>query len=75
MLARYGDPAQLAPTLLQQVPHQRRDGTIRYFCHWDPYHRYDGSRWDSETVAEAYLHEAESALAVITQMNIDGNLP
>lgn len=77
MVARYPNPAQLAPTLLQQVqpPRLRRDGSAQHFCHWDPYHRYDGSRWDTEPVSEAYLREADRAFDVIIQMLIDGNLP
>ena len=77
MVARYPNPAKLAPTLLQQVspPRMKRDGSIQHFCHWDPYYRYDGNRWNSSTVADDYLREADSALDVILQMLLDGNLP
>lgn len=76
MVARYPSPALLAPTLLQQVqPPRMKRGSPQYFCHWDPYYRYDGSRWDSDIVSKAYLREAERAFDVIIQMLLDGNLP
>jgi hypothetical protein len=77
MAARYPDPAKLAPTMLQQVrpPRLKGNGSTQYFCHWDPYYRYDGSRWNSETVSKDYLREADGAFNVINQMRIDGILP
>jgi hypothetical protein len=77
MAARYPDPTKLAPQMLKQVlpPRLKRDGSTQHFCHWDPYHRYDGSRWNSDTVSKNYLHEADSAFNVIIQMLLDGNLP
>lgn len=76
VVARYGDPAGLAPTLLRQIlpPQQRKGRSPRHFCHWDPEHRYDGSRWDSEPMSETYLREADKSIDVIIQMTIDGIL-
>jgi hypothetical protein len=76
VVARYGDPASLAPTLLQQIapPKPRKGRSPRYFCHWDPEHRYDGSRWDSAQISDDYLREADKSIDVIIQMSIDGVL-
>lgn len=76
VVARYGDPSSLAPTLLQQIapPKPRKNRGPRYYCHWDPEHRYDGSRWDSEPMSEIYLREADKSIDVIIQMTIDGVL-
>jgi hypothetical protein len=76
VVAKYGDPASFAPTLLQQIAPSktRKDGSTQYFCHWDPEHRYDGSRWNSEPMSETYLREADKSIDVITLMIIDGVL-
>lgn len=75
LAARYGDPASLAPTMLQQIkpPKKTRNG-IRYFCHWDPEHRYDGSRWGAAPMSQSYLNEANNCLDVIVRMLMDGVL-
>lgn len=76
VVAKYGNPASFAPTMLQQLkpPRKRKDGSIQYFCHWDPEHRYDGTRWDSEPMSGIYLREADKSIDVITLMIIDGVL-
>ena len=74
VVARYGDPASFAPTMLQQFSYLDLKGRLRHFCHWDPGHRYDGSRWDSEPMSESYLREADKSIDVIIQMTIDGVL-
>jgi len=73
VIASYGDPSSLAPTMLQQVatPKQVR-GRLRYFCHWDPEHRYDGVRWNLPTVSANYLLEAEKCHDVLVRMFLDG---
>ena len=75
LVARYGDPASLAPTMIQQIdPPQKTRRGIRYYCHWNPEHRYDGSRWGSAPMSNAYLNEASKCLDVIVLMIIDGVL-
>jgi hypothetical protein len=76
VVIKYGNPASLAPTMLQQIApaKTKQNGSTQYFCHWDPYHRYDGSRWNSEPMSKAYLHEADKCIEVITTMLIDGVL-
>lgn len=73
-VARYGDPASLAPTMLQKVALPKPSKGRSHGCHWDPKHRYDGSRWDSDQMSEAYLREADKSIDVIVQMTIDGVL-
>ena len=75
VLARYGDPSQFAPTMLHQVnpPTVKRSET-RYYCHWDPEHRYDGTRWTLSSVSVDYLREAEKAHDVIVRMFVDGEV-
>lgn len=75
VLARYGDPSQFAPTMLQQVnPQTVQRGEICYHCHWDPKHRYDGTRWTQSSVSVDYLREAEKAHDVIVRMFVDGEV-
>ncbi len=76
-VARYGDPSRFAPTMLHQVNParpDRRTGRMRYYCDWDPLHRYDGTRWDSDAVSENYLREADDAMVTIAKMTLDGVL-
>ncbi|HSN99249.1 MAG TPA: hypothetical protein VLS89_13230, partial [Candidatus Nanopelagicales bacterium] len=74
--AQYGNPGLFAPTMLQQVapPTVKKKGGLTYHCHWDPEHRYDGTRWGSAQVSDDYLREAEKCHDVIVQMTIDGVL-
>jgi len=76
LTSRYGNPALLAPTMLQQVdlPTTLKSGQIVNHCHWDPEHRYDGARWGSAQTCKNYLREAEVIHDVIVQMTIDGVL-
>ncbi len=73
VVARYGDPERLAPTMLQQLSPATRDhrGNPRHSCHWDPYHRYDGTRWADPAMAEAYQREAERCIQILTQLALD----
>lgn len=71
-IGRYGDPTRLAPTMIAQVgPTKIKNGQTVHYCHWDPFHRYDGSRWDANTVKQ-YLQEAEAAYSLLIQMQLDG---
>lgn len=76
VVARYGDPSTFAPTMLHQVRPSGRDrfGRNRYYCAWDPLHRYDGARWDSDAASEVYVREADDAMNTILNMMIDGVL-
>lgn len=72
-VARYPDPTLLAPVMLTQIaPPSRVRGRTQHHCHWDPLHRYDGSRWNLAGVSQSYLKEADSALDVLIQMLVDG---
>jgi len=72
VVAKYGDPSRLAPTMLQQVdPPKTNKKDVEYFCHWDPRHRYDGARWNSAVSAD-YLREAEQSHDVLIGMYLDG---
>lgn len=68
IVAKYGDPSAFAPTMFQAVS-QLGDK----HCHWDPKHRYDGTRWTSN-VSSDYLREAEKCHEVIIKMFIDGKV-
>ena len=70
VLAPYGDPSQLAPTMLQQV--DPPPPKTRKICHWDPGHRYDGTRWILPATSESYIREAEKSHDVIVKMFLDG---
>ena len=72
-VARYGDPQRLAPTMLQQVSPATRDhrGNPKHSCHWDPYHRYDGTRWADPAMADAYQREAERCIQILNQLALD----
>lgn len=73
--AKYGNPGTLASTMLQQVaPPTVKNGKTIFHCHWDPEHRYDGTRWGSAQVCDDYLREAETCHDVIVEMSIDGVL-
>jgi hypothetical protein len=73
VVAKYGDPSRLAPTMLDWVapPKMGKKG-VDYFCHWDPGHRYDGSRWNTAAVSADYLREAEKCHDILTGMFLDG---
>ncbi len=74
VVAKYGDPSQLAPTMVQQIksPTVNRRNETRYYCHWDPDHRYDGTRWKLPSTSESYVLEAEKSHDVIVGMVLDG---
>lgn len=73
VIAKYGDPAQPAPTMIQQIkPPTVNKMDTRYYCHWDPDHRYDGTRWTLPTTSESYLREAEDFHDIIVRMFVDG---
>lgn len=69
VVAKYGDPSQLAPTMLQQIA---QPPTNKKFCHWDPRHRYDGTLWTLPSTSESYVLEAEKSHDVIVGMVLDG---
>lgn len=70
VVAKYGDPSQLAPTMLQKVaPPPPKTKKV---CHWDPGHRYDGTRWSLPTTSEDYVREAAKSRDVILEMFLDG---
>ena len=73
-LAKYGDPAQFAPTMIQQVKPStvNNRNETRYYCHWDPDNRYDGTRWALPAMSESYMREAEKSHDVIVEMALDG---
>jgi len=76
IMARYGDPAKLAPKMSREVSPPRRNpqsGELKHFCHWNPDHRYDGTRWDA-AVARDYLHEAKQCHDVLYIMLMDGTV-
>lgn len=73
VVARYGDPSLLAPTMLQKVkPFTVKNGKPRYYCHWDPDHRYDGARWTLPGASDDYVQEAEKSHDILLQMFLDG---
>jgi hypothetical protein len=74
IVARYGDPTLLAPTMCQQIkpPLTQKGGEMRYFCHWDPEHRYDGTRWHPSSISTDYLREAQQCHNILTEMFVDG---
>jgi hypothetical protein len=66
---RYMYAARLAPTIMQQIAPPPNPKS-----HWDPFHRYDGTRW---TAAEStpYVDEASRVADVLKKMEFDGVLP
>jgi HEPN domain-containing protein len=75
IIARYGDPSALAPTMMHQVsPAKTKGGKVVHYCHWDPGHRYDGARWVNPTASADYLREADRCHETIIQMTLDGVL-
>jgi hypothetical protein len=72
LVARYGDPTLLAPKMREIVGSERVRGAMRDLLHWDPYFRYDGSRWNDYEISRQYIHEAEQASAVLDEMILDG---
>lgn len=73
--AKYGDPMQFARTMITGGSTETRPiGGRRRSCDWDPFHRYNGSRWDDPAKSSAYLQEAERALAILNELALDGSL-
>lgn len=68
-IGQYGDPSSLAPTIFTQlrVPVTRRNGTtvLQDQCHWDPQHRYDGTRWVDAATSRQYIDEAQKFADII----------
>ena len=75
-VSRYGDPSRLAPTMFQRSHEwvRKRKGPPKWEerCHWDPGHRYDGTRWANDVMSRAYIDEARQFVQIINQMRIDG---
>jgi hypothetical protein len=70
IVAKYGDPTRLAPTMHKVMSGSTTTG--KRSCHWDPYFRYDGSRWNDFTTSDQYVREAEQARDVLDKMTLDG---
>lgn len=76
-IGRYGDPSRHAPTIFLVVSRTSKtkpDGTITWkeYCHWDPRHRYDGTRWADDATSRAYVNEAQKFIDIIDDMRIQG---
>jgi hypothetical protein len=73
-IGTYGDPSVLAPMIFRQlrVLETRRDGSTvwRDQCHWDPKHRYDGTRWANDATSRQYIAEAQKFADIIDDMKI-----
>jgi len=74
LVSKYGDPSQLAPTMRQQIQPQKvkSNGVVVHYCHWDPFYRYDGARWDTKLLSDSYLQEARACHDLLVQMWLDG---
>lgn len=78
VIARHGDPTLLAPTMFRVVSRvvkaTKPDGTVTWKerCHWDPEHRYDGTRWANDTVSQDYVDEAQKFIDILNDMKIQG---
>ncbi len=74
-VAKYGDPMQFARTMITGGSTEpRQTGGRRRPCDWDPFHRYNGSRWDDPAKSSAYLQEAERAVDILNELLLDGGL-
>lgn len=73
-IGQYGDPSVLAPLIFMQlrVLETRRDGSTVWQdqCHWDPKHRYDGTRWANDAASRQYIAEAQKFADIIDDMKI-----
>ena len=73
-IGKYGDPSALAPTIFAVVGHRhRRHGgmaRLHDICHWDPGHRYDGTRWANDATSRHYVDEAQKFADIINDMII-----
>lgn len=67
-VVKHGLPLAVAPTIGAQIG---TDSNGRALSHWDPYHRYDGSRWVDSI---AYVAEAKAVNGILDMLRMEGVL-